>query len=272
MCDKCGCGDKHHHHDSTDHGRHYHEGTGWHSHDSDSHHGHDHSHNHDHDHDSHEKRTITVEEKVLSQNDREAEKNRKWLKERGVIAMNIISSPGSGKTYLLERTLDRLNGVLKCAVITGDVLTDNDAKRLEGRGAKVCQIETHGACHLDASQIARVLPEVIEKDTKILFIENIGNLVCPSAFNLGEEFKIALLSVTEGEDKPVKYPELFTRAQTAVITKTDLIPHLDWNLSKCKKYIHQVNPRIHIFELSAKTGDGMEQWLDYLRKLVINGK
>jgi len=153
-------------------------------------------------------------------------------------------------------------------VITGDQRTDNDARRLQGKGAPVRQIETVNSCHLDAEQVGRLLPEVAGGGVRLLFIENVGNLVCPSAFDLGESFKIALLSTTEGEDKPVKYPTLFSAAPVAVLTKMDLAPHLDWSVAACRAALRQVRPGVFIFELSAKTGLGMDAWLDYLVKLV----
>lgn len=245
MCDSCGCNTTH---------------------------SHDHDHDHDHEHADHvhddEGRTIRVERKILSHNDEGAARNRQWLAERGVTAINLISSPGSGKTYLLEKTLERLQGVVACAVITGDQRTDNDAKRLAGKGAPVKQIETISACHLDAEMVGELLPETIADETKLLFIENVGNLVCPSAFDLGEHFKIALLSVTEGEDKPVKYPSLFAQTPVVVLTKTDLIPHIDWDLAACRECLRQVRPGVFVFELSAKTGDGMDAWIDYLKSLA----
>ncbi|MBT3191950.1 MAG: hydrogenase nickel incorporation protein HypB [Verrucomicrobia bacterium] len=247
MCEDCGCSQANHTH-----------AVGHHHHD-------DHTHEHDHDASG---RTILLEQKILSRNDEIAAQNRTWLAERGVVAVNMISSPGSGKTFLLERTLERLRGKLGCAVITGDQQTQNDAKRLEGKGAVVKQIETISSCHLDAEQIARLLPETIGSDTKLLFIENVGNLVCPSAFDLGEHFKIALLSTAEGEDKPVKYPSLFTQAPVAVLTKMDLAPHLDWDIAVCRQHLRSVRPGVFIFELSAKTGEGMDAWIDYLQGLV----
>jgi hydrogenase nickel incorporation protein HypB len=259
MCKDCGC--------VGDESAHSHDGHV---------HAHPHPHPHGHGHPSHghlapgaaETRTVTLQQKILSRNDEQAERNRAWLSERGVVAVNLISSPGSGKTYLLERTLEGLRGKLSCAVITGDQRTDNDARRLQGKGAPVRQIETINSCHLDAEQVGRLLPDVAEKGVKLLFIENVGNLVCPSAFDLGENFKIALLSTTEGEDKPVKYPTLFSNAPVAVLTKMDLVPHLDWNAAACRAALRQVRPGVFIFELSAKTGLGMEAWLDYLVKLT----
>ena len=262
MCKDCGCG--------MDPKVHSHGGL-VHSHEHP--HGHDHAHPHEHSHDpvlpvTSETRTVEIQQKILSRNDEQAERNRAWLKEHGVVAVNMISSPGSGKTFLLERTLEGLRGKVSCAVITGDQRTDNDARRLQGKGAPVRQIETLNSCHLDAEQVGKLLPEVAGDGVKLLFIENVGNLVCPAAFDLGETFKIALLSTTEGEDKPVKYPTLFSTAPVAVLTKMDLVPHLDWNAAACRAALRQVRPGVFIFELSAKTGLGMEAWLDYLVKLA----
>jgi len=273
MCEDCGCSEGNdrkyfkkdnnhpHHHDHAPHEHsHVHEDVAvhTHSHDDDLKHNHEHSHS----------RSIEIQQKVLAVNDEFAAKNREYFTQKGITVVNLISSPGSGKTMLLEKTLDMLNGKLKCAVIVGDQQTDNDAKRLEGKGAKVVQIETQSACHLNAKQIASVLPEIIEDDTEFLFIENVGNLVCPAAFDLGENFKIALLSVTEGEDKPVKYPVLFSDAQIVILSKTDLVPHLDWNMQKCRQYIRQIKPGVFIFELSVKSGDGLSDWINYLTGLV----
>ncbi len=256
MCKDCGCGI-----DDTlhSHGGHIHS------------HGHKHPHDHTHDdpedHSS-KTRTVILQKKILSHNDEQAEKNRAWLKEKGIVAVNLISSPGTGKTLLLERTLEELRGKVACGVITGDQRTDNDARRLQGKGAPVHQIETVNSCHLDASQVGALLPEFADQGVKLLFIENVGNLVCPAAFDLGESFKIALLSTTEGEDKPVKYPGLFSNAPVVVLTKMDLAPHLDWDVAACRDALRQVRPGVYIFELSAKSGEGMQSWLEYLTKLV----
>lgn len=215
-----------------------------------------------------ERRTIELERRVLADNDAAAQANREWLSRHGVTAINLISSPGTGKTYLLERTLERLAGRVKCAVITGDQCTDHDAKRLMGKGAVVRQIETISSCHLDAARVGALLPEVAGDGVRLLFIENIGNLVCPAAFDLGEHFKVALLSTTEGEDKPVKYPALFSMAPVVVLTKMDLAPHLDWSLPKCREYLNRIRPGVFVFELSARTGAGMEAWIEYLEKLA----
>jgi len=258
MCKDCGC--------SIDPNVHSHHGV-VHSHE----HTYGQAHAHPHEHVpaiASETRTVEIQQKILSRNDEQAELNRAWLKEHGVVAVNLISSPGTGKTYLLERTLEGLRGKISCAVITGDQRTDNDARRLQGKGAQVRQIETINACHLDAEQVGRLLPEIAGDGVQLLFIENVGNLVCPAAFDLGETFKIALLSTTEGEDKPVKYPTLFSAAPVAVLTKMDLAPHLDWDVVTCRSNLRQVRPGVFIFELSAKTGLGIEAWLDYLIKLV----
>jgi hydrogenase nickel incorporation protein HypB len=253
MCKDCGCstalGNIHgHHHDHA--------------------HPHTHPHDHEHVHPPVERKTIELERKVLAENDAHAEANRSWLSQHGVTAINLISSPGTGKTFLLERTLERLRGRVSCAVITGDQCTDHDAKRLMGKGAVVKQIETINSCHLDAARVGALLPEVAGNGVKLLFIENIGNLVCPAAFDLGEHFKVALLSTTEGEDKPVKYPTLFNMAPVVVLTKMDLVPYLDWSLPKCREYLNMIRPGVFVFELSAKTGAGMEAWIEYLEKLV----
>jgi len=214
-------------------------------------------------------RTQRLERRILEENDAAAERVRTALSARNIVAVNLISSPGSGKTALLEATLDRLAGRVPCAVITGDQRTDNDARRLRGRGAPVCQIETRDACHLDARQIETALDEVLTDKVRLLFIENVGNLVCPAAFDLGEHFKIALLSTTEGEDKPLKYPSLFSQAPVAVLTKIDLVPHLDWNIALCRENLRRVRPGVFIFELSAKTGAGLDAWLDYWIKMTV---
>lgn len=244
MCTECGCGEaneQHHHH-------HY-----------------DGGHSHEH---SHEPRVVSVQQDVLAHNNHIAMHNREALDARDVLAINLISSPGSGKTLLLEKTLEALNGKIKCAVITGDQQTDNDARRLAGKGAKIYQIETKTSCHLNAGQVAVALPEVLEDDTQLLFIENVGNMVCPTAFELGEHFKVALLSTPEGEDKPEKYPVLFATAKLALLTKMDLAEALDWDLKACQHSIQSVHPGMMTLKLSAKTGSGMEAWLDYLASLT----
>lgn len=280
MCKDCGCesanakatGHAHPHAHPHDPG---HGHAHAHSHGGDAPHTHEHPHDHGgpdghgHTHGADDGiRRIEMERSLLARNDEIAARNRAWLTQRGIVTLNLISSPGSGKTMLLERTLDRLRGRLACAVVTGDLQTDNDARRLADRGAPVRQIETRSSCHLNAGHLRDVLPEVAPPGTRLLFIENVGNLVCPAAFDLGEHFKVALLSVTEGEDKPLKYPTLFSAAQVAVLTKTDLIPALDWNLAECRKSLQAVHPGMFVFELSAKTGAGMDEWIEYLVRLA----
>lgn len=259
MCKTCGCGSA-----GTPGAQSHHHGDHSHPHTHEGNHDHDHPHDHNHAH----TRLVTVEQRILAANDAAADANRRWLSERGVVALNLISSPGTGKTLLLEKTLDRLKGRIGCAVITGDLRTDNDARRLMNRGASVRQIETRDACHLSAEQISEALPGTVTEGVQILFIENVGNLVCPAAFDLGEHFKVALLSTTEGEDKPLKYPTLFSQAPVAVLTKMDLAPHLDWDVASCRENLRKVRPGVFIFEVSARTGQGMETWIDYVQSLA----
>jgi hydrogenase nickel incorporation protein HypB len=218
--------------------------------------------------------TLTVEERVLAKNDKLAKENRAWFDRHHMKAINMISSPGAGKTYLLERTLElvsrqeKKSGQAKdsgkITILTGDLERDYDAQRLAAKGGKVKQLNTLSSCHLDAAMISKELDTFVERDTNLLIIENVGNLVCPAAFDLGEHEKVALLSTTEGEDKPSKYPLLFHTASLIVITKIDLVPYLDWSLEKCVEHIRKVNPTAPILKLSAKTGEGMNAWLDYL--------
>ena len=182
-----------------------------------------------------------------------------------------MSSPGSGKTALLRRTLEQLAGEMKIAVIVGDQRTDNDAKRLEGLGALVKQVNTHSSCHLDAQMIARELDQFVTGDIDLLIIENIGNLVCPAAFDLGEHERVALLSLCEGEDKPAKYPVLFHTANLVLLTKSDLAKYLIWDESSCLGHLAAVNPKAPVIKISAQSGEGMEDWLNYLRNLVRAG-
>ena len=233
--------------------------------------GHSHQHHHHHDHHGASPRRVEVETRVLARNDEAAANNRRRLEQRGVVALNLISSPGSGKTTLLERTLELLEGRMSCAVIAGDQQTDNDARRLAGRGARVRQIETGSACHLDASQIAAVLDAVCEDDTRLLLIENVGNLVCPAAFDLGEHRRVTLLSVTEGEDKPLKYPLPFHDADLVLITKTDLLPHLDWDRRACHAALGQVGFGGRLIEVSARSGEGLDEWIEWLTAVAAEG-
>ncbi|WP_026441614.1 hydrogenase nickel incorporation protein HypB [Pseudacidobacterium ailaaui] len=207
---------------------------------------------------------IPVEKKVLNENQRIAASLRERFEERGILCLNLISSPGSGKTTLLERTLAGFSPQERIAVLTGDLQTENDAKRLARYGFPVQQITTGGVCHLDGRMIERALERWQLDDIDLLIVENVGNLVCPSSYDLGEEAKIVLLSVTEGEDKPLKYPSIFAKSELLVLTKTDLLPHVPFNLDQAKSNARLVHPGIEILEVSCTTGEGLEGWRVWL--------
>jgi len=226
---------------------------------------------HDHDHE-HGPRTLKVEESLLAKNDRLAERNRGRFGAFGLLVLNLVSSPGSGKTSILERTLGDLGGELGFAVLEGDQQTANDADRIAATGVPVKQINTGAGCHLDAHMVGHGVEGFDLAATDLLLVENVGNLVCPASFDLGEDHKVAVLSVTEGEDKPLKYPHMFRAADILLINKIDLLPHLRFDLEKCKSYARQVNPEIRIFELSCLSGEGMEGWYDWLRESVAEKK
>ena len=212
-------------------------------------------------------RTIEVRERVMARNDELAAAVRERLHRAGVVALNLVSSPGSGKTSLLERTLDQLGEELDIAVITGDVQTQNDADRLARRTARLVQaVVTGGACHLDALQVETALGALDLERIRLLFIENVGNLVCPASWDLGEEAKVVVFSVTEGEDKPLKYPKMFQQSRYAVLNKIDLLPHLRFDLDQAVANARQVNPELRFFFTSAITGEGMDQWYAFLRE------
>jgi len=212
-------------------------------------------------------RRIDVRERVMARNDELAAGVRERLHQAGVVALNLVSSPGSGKTSLLERTLDELGEELDVAVITGDVQTQNDADRLARRTARLVQaVVTGGACHLDALQVETALGALDLERTRLLFIENVGNLVCPASWDLGENAKVVVFSVTEGEDKPLKYPKMFQQSRYAVLNKMDLLPHLRFDVNQAVANARQVNPRLRFFFTSAITGEGMGQWYAFLRE------
>ena len=214
-------------------------------------------------------RTIEVRERVMARNDVLAAGVRERLLQAGVLALNLVSSPGSGKTSLLERTLDQLGEELDIAVVTGDVQTQNDADRLARHTTRlVSAVVTGGACHLDALQVATALDAIDLGRTRLLFIENVGNLVCPAGWDLGEDEKVVLFSVTEGEDKPLKYPKMFQNAKHVVLTKTDLLPHLSFDVELAVRNARRVNPALQFFRVSATTGEGLDQWYDFLRHAV----
>ncbi len=214
-------------------------------------------------------RRIDVREKVMAKNDELATAVRGRLSEHGVPSLNLVSSPGSGKTSLLERTLDQLGGRLTMAVITGDVQTQNDAERLAARTDRLVQaVVTGGACHMDSRQIATALDEIDLGETDLLFVENVGNLVCPASWDLGEDAKVVIFSVTEGEDKPLKYPRMFERSDYCVINKIDLLPYLPFDVDQAVAYAREVNPELRFFFTSALTGEGMDGWYEFLLELT----
>ena len=208
-----------------------------------------------------------MEEDILGKNKLLASRNSGYFEAKGVVALNLMSSPGSGKTTLLERTIKALENKKEVAVIEGDQQTLNDAERIHQTGAPVVQVNTGNGCHLDADMIRQALDQLELQQDSLLFIENVGNLVCPSLFELGEKKRIVIISVTEGEDKPLKYPNMFEHADTCIINKTDLLPYVDFDMEKVKQYALSVNPHLQLMELSAKTGEGMEQWISWLLEL-----
>jgi hydrogenase nickel incorporation protein HypB len=248
MCSTCGCGEN----ELTIH-----------AHD----HAHDppHAHPHAHDH-APEARRLTLEQDILAKNAEFAAGNRRLFTERGILVLNLVSSPGSGKTMLLARTVQTLRAEFPVAVIGGDQQTANDAERIRAAGVPAVQINTGKGCHLDAHGIGHALERLPLPEHGLLFIENVGNLVCPADFDLGEACKVVVLSVTEGEDKPLKYPNMFAAASLMLLNKTDLLPHLDFDVARCLDYARRVNPDIRILQLSARTGEGMDAWLDWLRQ------
>ena len=229
---------------------------------------------HQHDHHHHEDqqppptktRTLVVEEDLLAKNKFLAEENRGMFTRNHILALNLLSSPGSGKTTLLEQSIRRLQPHLAMTVIEGDQQTTRDAERISATGVPVFQVNTGTGCHLDAAMVRHAFEHLAPPENSVLFIENVGNLVCPAMFDLGEHNKVVIISVTEGEDKPIKYPYIFREADICVITKTDLLPHLDFDLAQCREFASQVNPQLTIFEVSAKSGAGMAEWCDWLRQ------
>jgi hydrogenase nickel incorporation protein HypB len=289
-----------HSHDHDHHHAHRHDHAGGeghghgdhdhpHDHDADTHHDHHHGHGHghhqgnghDHGHrsgDLHyghgparahapgltQARMVEIETSILSKNDAFAARNRDRLAEAAVLALNLVSSPGSGKTTLLVRTVEALKGRFPVAVIEGDQQTANDAERIRATGVPALQINTGKGCHLDAHMVGHAMDHLGLPERGVLFVENVGNLVCPAAFDLGEAAKVAILSVTEGEDKPLKYPDMFTAARLVILNKTDLAPHCDVDLDACEANARRVNPQVEIIRLSARTGEGLDRWLGWI--------
>ena len=269
MCTVCGCGEgetrieghEHHHPHDHDHG---------HRHEHDHHHGQDHHHDYGqgpaaaHAPGMSQSRMVAIEQDILGKNNAYAAANRQRLADLGVLALNLVSSPGSGKTSLLTATLGRLKDKVPLTVVEGDQQTSNDADRIRETGVRALQINTGKGCHLDAHMVGHALDHLAPEKDGVLFIENVGNLVCPAAFDLGEAHKVVILSVTEGEDKPIKYPDMFAAADLMVLNKVDLLPYVPFDVDKCVEYARRVNPNIEVLQVSALKGDGMDAWLDWI--------
>lgn len=258
MCTVCGCGEG----EVTLEG-HAHE----HDHEHDHHHEHSHGHHHHGDHEtdgSEGSRMLRIEQDILGRNNRYAAANRLWFNQRGILSLNLVSSPGSGKTTLLTHSIEFLRDTLPMAVIEGDQQTSRDAERIRATGAAAMQINTGKGCHLDAHMVGHALDSLEPAAQSLLFIENVGNLVCPAAFDLGESQRVVILSVTEGDDKPLKYPDMFASADLMLLTKIDLLPHVDFDVDGCIEHARRVNPGIKVLQLSARSGEGMNHWLQWL--------
>ena len=285
MCTGCGCGegevrvegkDKAHGHHHHDHGHHHHD--------------HDHGHHHHHGEDGSlhygageaggsvpgmsQGRMIQLEHDILAKNNAYAAENRSFFAGHGILALNLVSSPGSGKTSLLVKTIEMLGDRLKSYVVEGDQQTANDAERIRATGAPAIQINTGKGCHLDGQMVGHAVEHLTPSDGSVVFIENVGNLVCPAAFDLGEAHKVAILSVTEGEDKPIKYPDMFAASDLVLVNKIDLLPHLDFDVEEAISNARKVNPAIKVLKVSARTGEGMDAWLVWImaaRGMVLAG-
>lgn len=210
-------------------------------------------------------RMVRIERDILAKNNNYAEENRHYMFERGIFTLNLVSSPGSGKTTLLVKTIEALNGTQPLAVIEGDQQTDNDAARIRAAGAQALQVNTGKGCHLDAHMVGQAMQRLGLQDDSLLLIENVGNLVCPAGFDLGEAHKVVVLSVTEGEDKPLKYPDMFRAADLMLLNKCDLLPYLEFDADLAIAYAHRINPGLKVIRISATRGEGMPQWLDWIR-------
>jgi hydrogenase nickel incorporation protein HypB len=207
---------------------------------------------------------VQIEQDILSKNNQYAAANRHYFQQRGILSLNLVSSPGSGKTSLLTHTIKDLRTEYAISVIEGDQQTANDARRIRATGVKAVQINTGKGCHLDGHMVGHALDTLKPDQGSLLFIENVGNLVCPAAFDLGEAHKVAILSVTEGEDKPIKYPDMFHAADLMLLNKIDLLPYLDFDVQRCVEYAQRINPKINVVRLSAKTGEGMRAWYQWI--------
>jgi hydrogenase nickel incorporation protein HypB len=278
MCTTCGCGQGETKIDGQAVHDHAHEHTHadgtTHSHAHEHEHGHgEHGHGHHHYVPAHshapgvpQSRRVQIEQDILAKNDAYARENRAFLAGRRVFALNLVSSPGSGKTTLLVRTIEALKGKSAVAVIEGDQQTSQDAERIRATGAPAVQINTGKGCHLDAHMVGHAIGQLDPAEKSLLMIENVGNLVCPAAFDLGEAHKVVVLSVTEGEDKPIKYPDMFRAAKLMLLNKCDLLPHLDFDVDQAIAYARRVNPDIEVLRVSARSGEGMDAWLGWLEQ------
>jgi len=264
MCDTCGCGEhknkityfKPGEKDDLNHENHFHDHT------------HPHTHHHEHEsNDDHQSRVIKIEKDVLATNNLLAERNRGYFEAKNIITLNLVSSPGSGKTTLLEKTIEYLKNGINFCVIEGDQQTMNDADRISATGADVIQINTGNGCHLDADMISKAVKKLNVPENSVLVIENVGNLVCPALFDLGETYRVVIISVTEGDDKPLKYPNMFHTSDICIINKTDLIAYVDFDIAKAKEHALKANHHLKFFELSAKTGENMNDWYEWLKGL-----
>ena len=273
MCDTCGCGQPGDEviikkPDEITEGT---ENTTEHNHTTLHNHSHPHSHNHNHlsHHHEHEHnhahgKVITVETDILSKNNLMAERNRGFFDAKNIFSLNLVSSPGSGKTTLLEKTLRKLKDKISFYVIEGDQQTMNDAERINNIGVPVVQVNTGNGCHLDSKMVSDAVKKISPSENSVLFIENVGNLVCPSLFDLGESVRVVIISVTEGDDKPIKYPTMFESSDVCIINKIDLLPYVDFDIEKAKEYARRINHHLQFFELSAKTEEGLENWFNWI--------
>ncbi len=273
MCATCGCGKGEVTIEGHDHAHGHHHHHHDHSHDHEHEHGHSHGHEHHHDHDA-ESRVVAVERDLLEKNNALADENRAYFGQRGILALNLVSSPGSGKTELLVKTIEKLAGKLVPFVVEGDQQTANDATRIRATGAAAIQINTGKGCHLDAHMVGHAVEHLEPAEGSVVFVENVGNLVCPAGFDLGEAHKVVILSVTEGDDKPLKYPDIFAASDLVLINKTDLLPYVDFDMEKATANARRVKPGIKVLPVSARTGDGLDGWIAWLmgaRAMVLAG-
>jgi hydrogenase nickel incorporation protein HypB len=263
MCKECGCGLGG---GDVKIGIHSHEHEHEHDHDHDHDHGHGHHHEHEHGHQAHPQgpKTVTINRSLMEKNALLAERNRGYFRAKKLLVLNVVSSPGSGKTTFIRETAARLGTTLRVGVIVGDLATDNDAARLRTAGIPVVQITTGTVCHLDAAMVSKAAAQLDLDKLDVMVIENVGNLVCPADYDLGEDLRVVLLSTTEGEDKPLKYPPMFHSAHVAIVTKSDLASAAGFDRQQALANLHRVSHHAEVFELSAKTGEGMKPWLDFL--------